>query len=157
MLIRIKQYFKVNLEIVDAKNPFETQQAIQLACAALLIEVSKADFSLDAEETLAISDLIRQQFDLDPVAIDSLLKLAQEETDHSVSLYQFTRLVNDYYNYEQKLQLMSAMWQVAYADGDLDKYEEHLIRKVAELIYVSHKDFIRLKLTANATLNSDTE
>ena len=151
MLVKIKQFFKEHLEITDAESPESTEQAVQLACAALLIEVSKADFALDSRETGAMAELIQRQFNLDPVDVDLLIKLAQEETDQASSLYQFTRLVNDFYKYDQKLQLLSAMWQVAYADDNLDKYEEHLIRKVAELIYVTHNDFIRLKMSAQAS------
>ena len=68
--------------------------------------------------------------------------------DESTSLYEFTRVINDNYTPQQKLQLISAMWVVAYADGNLDKYEEHLIRRVAELTYVAHEDYIRAKLRA---------
>jgi uncharacterized tellurite resistance protein B-like protein len=153
MLVKIKQFFKEHLEITDAENPESTEQAVQLACAALLIEVSKADFTLDSRETEAMVELVQQLFSLDPADVDKLIKLAQEETDQAPSLYQFTRLVNDFYGYDQKLQLLSAMWQVAYADDNLDKYEEHLIRKVAELIYVTHNDFIRLKVSAQASLS----
>ncbi len=157
MLIKIKQFFKDNLEINAAENSLSDEQAIQFACAALLIEVSRADFSLDDQETRAIGALIRDQFNLDPAAVESLIELADEEVKQSHSLYQFTRLINDFYTYEQKLQLMEAMWQVAFADNNLDKYEEHLIRKVSELIYVSHSDFIRLKVSAQALKDNKNE
>ena len=61
---------------------------------------------------------------------------------------EFTRVINDHYGPGEKLTLIASMWQVAYADGDLDKYEEHLIRQVAELTYVPHQDYIRCKLDA---------
>ena len=73
---------------------------------------------------------------------------ATERVDVSTSLYEFTRVINDHYSAEQKVQLVGAMWSVAYADGDLDKYEEALIRQVAELTYVPHQDYIRCKLAA---------
>ena len=70
------------------------------------------------------------------------------QVDESTSLYEFTRVINDHYTPQQKQQLIYAMWTVAYADGDIDKYEEHLIRQVAELTYVAHEDYIRAKLRA---------
>ena len=73
------------------------------------------------------------------------MESAEERVDESTSLYEFTRVINDHYSAAQKLQLIEAMWVVAYADGNLDKYEEHLIRQVAEPIYVSHEDFMRSK------------
>ena len=66
--------------------------------------------------------------------------------DEGTSLYEFTRVINDHCCAEQKLQLIKAMWAVAYADGNVDKYEEHLIRQVAELTYVPHSDYIHCKL-----------
>ena len=77
-----------------------------------------------------------------------MIEQASDRVDESTSLYEFTRVINDHYSAEQKLQLVSCMWQVAYADGNLDKYEEHLIRRVAELTYVPHQDYIRVKLEA---------
>lgn len=150
MLVKIKQFFSTYLAIDENSNAVSPDQIIQLATAALLIEVTKADYELTKQESEAVIDALRQTYQLDAMALDSLLKLAEEEAHEASSLYQFTRLVNDFYNYDQKLQLIESMWQVAFADGDLDKYEEHLIRKVAELIYVSHKDFIKAKHTVIA-------
>ncbi len=148
MLVRIRQFFNAYLTVDSDESCVSPQQAIQLATAALLIEVSRADFELDDNERSAVLDTLRRTFDLDAVTLDNLIKLAEEELDDAASLYQFTRLVNDYYSYEQKLELIGLMWKVAFADGSIDKYEEHLIRKVAELVYVAHNDFIRLKLAA---------
>ena len=78
----------------------------------------------------------------------ALIAAAGERVDEATSLYEFTRVINDHYGPEEKLTLIASMWQVAYADGDLDKYEEHLIRQVAELTYVPHQDYIRCKLEA---------
>lgn len=131
-------------------NTPRDDKTLKLTTAALLIEVSRADYDFDAVEKTRIVDTLRTTFNLNAVELDSLVKLAEDEVQQSTSLYQFTRLVNDFYDYDQKQALISAMWQVAYADGNLDRYEEHLIRKVSELIYVSHKDFIRLKLNASS-------
>ena len=78
--------------------------------------------------------------------ITSLQQLAEDEARQATSLYEFTRLINDHYDYAQKCALIENMWRVAFSDERLDKYEEHLIRRIAELIYVSHSDFIRTKL-----------
>lgn len=117
--------------------------------------MSQADFDLDAAEKASIVDTLRNTFNLSTMELDSLVTMAEEEVEQSTSLYQFTRLVNDFYDYEQKLTLISSMWQVAFADNNLDRYEEHLIRKVAELTYVTHKDFIRLKQTARSVYRNE--
>ena len=76
------------------------------------------------------------------------MTLANQRADEATSLYEFTRVINDHYTPAQKLALIDLMWKVAYADSNLDKYEEHLIRRVAELTYVPHQDYIRSKLAA---------
>lgn len=123
----------------------------RLAAAALLVEVARADFQQDAEEEAAMRELLCSSLSLDRVSVDALLSAASDTVDEATSLYEFTRLVNDHYSYDEKFALVSAMWQVAYADKSLNKYEEHLIRRVSELIYLTHEDFIRAKLAAKAT------
>lgn len=150
MLIKIKQFFNTNLSLEGQDGTGVPDETIQLAAAALLIEVSTSDFDLDEIELQTITDVLRDTFQLDSITLDSLVKLAREEVHRASSLYQFTRLINDHYSYAQKTQLLSSMWRIAFADGRLDKYEEHVIRKVAELIYITHTDYIRLKLTHSA-------
>ena len=120
----------------------------RLAAAALLVETARADFNQDAAEEQAMEKLLVASLGLTQQEVHALVVAASSRVDEAVSLYEFTREINDHFTAEEKTGLISAMWQVAYADGDLDKYEEHLIRQVAELIYVSHADYIRLKLAA---------
>lgn len=143
MLSKIKQFFSEQLSPSDEAN---SEQAIQLAAAALLIELSRADFQQQPEEQAAIESALKRKFSLDPTQLAELVQLADQEAREATSLYQFTRLINDHYSPEQKFQLVTALWQVAIADGNISKYEDHLIRKVAELIYLPHSEFIRAKL-----------
>lgn len=121
---------------------------MRLAAAALLIETAQADFTQDAAEEEALKRKLREGLDLSAAEVDELVSDAETRVDESTSLYEFTRVINDCYSAEQKLQLVDAMWAVAYADGQLNKYEEHLVRQVAELTYVPHADYIRSKLAA---------
>jgi len=150
MLTKITQFFSANLELDRANGESKREEVIKLATAALLIEVSRADFQLDDSERQSVLITLRDQFELDDAAISQLISLAETEVEESISLFQFTQLVNDNYNPEQKLALVESMWRVAFADGELDKYEDYLIRKVADLIYVSHSEFIRCKHRAQA-------
>ena len=135
-------------ELPDAQSEDDTQHQLRLAAAALLIETARADFTQDTAEEAALAELLRRELKLSADEVKELLALASHRVDESTSLYEFTRVINDHYTPQQKLQLISAMWVVAYADGNLDKYEEHLIRRVAELTYVAHEDYIRAKLRA---------
>lgn len=120
----------------------------RLAAAALLIEVARADFTQDADEEAAMAAVLERSLKLDRATVAQLLREAGNAVDAATSLYEFTRLVNDHYSYAQKYDLIASMWQVAYADSAVDKYEEHMIRRVTDLIYVPHNDFIRAKLDA---------
>ncbi|MEQ8937438.1 MAG: TerB family tellurite resistance protein, partial [Gammaproteobacteria bacterium] len=87
-------------------------------------------------------------FDLDDQTIQELIEAAEKEVDHSVSLYEFTSLLNDKLPMEDRVAVVKNLWRIAYADNVLDKYEEYYIRKVADLLYVAHSDFIKSKLDA---------
>jgi len=133
---------------VTQESDEERQYRINLAAAALLIETARADFTQDAAEEAALEPLLCTALQLQPEQVRGLVEAAEARVDKSTSLYEFTRVINDFYSPQQKLALIRAMWAVAYVDGDLDKYEEALIRKVAELTYVPHADYIRAKLAA---------
>ena len=139
---------KALFEVPAQETPEERQHRMQLAAAALLIETARADFNQGAEEEAALAALLSKSLRLDASEVQQLVTQATAQVDESTSLYEFTRVINDHYTPQQKQQLIYAMWTVAYADGDIDKYEEHLIRQVAELTYVAHEDYIRAKLRA---------
>ena len=139
---------KALFEPPERETPEQMEHRQHLAAAALLIETARADFTQDGEELAALQALLSSTLDLTPDEVGELVAQATREVDQATSLYEFTRIINDHYRTEQKLQLIDDMWRVAYADGNLDKYEEHLIRRVAELTYVPHPDYIRSKLRA---------
>lgn len=140
------------LKALFEHTPKETEQSrthrLHLVAAALLIETARADFCHTAAEQNALEKLLSSELDLDTHQIQELVLEAQSRVDKATSLYEFTREINESYSAEQKIQLIEAMWKVAYADGNLGKYEEHLIRQVAELTYVGHDNYIRTKLNA---------
>lgn len=119
--------------------------ASQLALAALMIEVAEADFEDAPEERIALINIVKNSFDLTANKAEEIIALAQQEHKESTDYFQFTRLINDSYSASQKIKLVENLWTVAYADNHLDKYEEHVIRRISDLIYVSHKDFVAAK------------
>jgi uncharacterized tellurite resistance protein B-like protein len=128
----------------------------QLAMAALLVEVALADHHFDPAEFDHLLVLLERKFSLPLEERTALAELAKTEAADATSLHQFTQLVNRECTHDEKFTLVKAMWELAYADGQLDKYEEYVIRKVADLIHVSHSDFIRAKSLVKAELiNSD--
>ncbi len=144
MIRALKSLFEVS----PRESEEERRHRQQLAAAALLIETARADFTEDSSERAALARLLSNTLQLSADEVEELVAAASSRVDRATSLYEFTRVINDHYSAEQKLQLVADMWAVAYADGNLDKYEEHLIRQVAELTYVPHQDYIRTKLAA---------
>jgi uncharacterized tellurite resistance protein B-like protein len=143
MLAKIKEFFISELTIKDTANQ---HSQIQLASAALLIELSRADYQRHAKEQQAVEAALRKSFALNDQQLAQLIELAEEENQQATSLYQFTRLIKDHYSPQQRFELVKILWQVAIADGEISKYEDHLIRKIAELIYLPHSEFVRAKL-----------
>ena len=139
---------KALFELPEQEDGAQLQDRLHLAAAALLIETARADFTQDEAEQQAMEALLSRTLNLPVNKVHELIIAASDQVDEATSLYEFTRVINDHYSAEQKLKLVGAMWTVAYADGDLDKYEEALIRQVAELTYVPHQDYIRSKLDA---------
>ena len=144
MIDKIKAFFSKNIIEAD-DNALSSEQ---LATAALLIEVMVIDGNLDEQEFRAIGNTLSQMLDLSNEQIHELIVLSREEVADATSLYQFTREINAHYDHDKKMALMTAMWQVALADGHLDKHEEGIIRRVADLLYIRHNEYIRCKLAA---------
>ncbi len=147
----VSRFFERHLQC-DAENTLSFAQK-QLAAAALLMEVAAADDVFDEVEFTAFKNIVEHTYNLSAEQIEELLILARKEQDNATSLHQFTHIINAHCVNNEKLLLIQSMWEIAYADGDLDKYEEALIRKIADLIYVTHTNFlIAKKLAKNKTL-----
>lgn len=121
------------------------EKTIEFAAAMLMFEISRADSSIDMEEREVIDKALVNHFNLSQSETNELLTLAEKEVDHTISLSEFTRAINERLGAEDKIKIVELLWQVALADAILDKYEEYFIRKIADLLYVSHKDYIRTK------------
>lgn len=156
MIAAIKRFFDKQLLAVGPEIESSRVCRLQLASAALMIELLKTDQHINERETAMLSVILQKTFSLNPASLAEIIALAEEEAQQAVSLYDFTSLVNEAYQYDDKVQLVENLWRLAMADDHLDKYEEQMIRKTADLIYVSHGDFIRTKLKVRDQSNSLT-
>ena len=139
----------LTIETIEA-SPADIEHALRVATAVLLIEVARADFIVDPSEKLRLRELLEQQFNLPAQELDALLEEAEADADRMVSIQHVTRLLNEHYDHAMKRRVVEMMWQLVYADGEKDHYEEHLIRQVADLLYVSHSEFIQARHKAEA-------
>ena len=141
-------FFKKIFKNEESEDPIIDDKTSAKACVALLLETSMADEILDESELMALKNTLQKDFQINEDEIDELIDLAKENVEDSTSLYEFTRDINDNFDAAERVKLIESMWKIAYADGNIDKYEEHIIRKVSNLIYVAHSDFIKAKLSA---------
>ncbi|MDH4573409.1 MULTISPECIES: TerB family tellurite resistance protein [Salinicola] len=150
MLDTVQQFFQRVLATPqsDSRDVITTQ----LAVAALLSEILRADYETDPEELAMLRRMLMTQFSLDEVAVDELVEQAQRQVDEAVDHFQYVSLLNERYDYDQRVALIAAMWRLAYADHELAALEEHRIRRLADLLYVTHSDFIRTKLAVQEEL-----
>lgn len=143
----IKEFFSARIVSVSSQDAADTlEKRLQLATAALLIEVSRADFEVADEERSAILEALRTSFGLDESETEQLIALAEEQVRQSVSIYEFAHLCDRGFTPEQKKHIIGLLWEVAFSDERLDEGEEYLIRKVAKLLHVPHRDFIDEKI-----------
>ena len=144
----IKKIKDLITKISNKEEIEESSNLLQLdrACAALLIEIAFADKNFDEREKESLKESLLKSYAIDVETINEIINDAEKTVEESTSLYEYTRIVNDEFEYPQKLNLLENLWKVAYADETLDKYEEHLLRKISDLIHISHSDYINVKL-----------
>ncbi len=129
----------------------DDERLIPLAAATLLMEVAWADQDIDEEELAVIRVALSEQFGLADLEIAEIISESKTQQVESVGLYRFTRTLVDAWDEPARFELVVKLWQLALVDTRLDRFEEHMIRKIAELLYVSHHRFIEAKQRARGT------
>lgn len=124
----------------------DSRQARHIAAAVLLLEMEHADHHKSPEERTEIHRQLKAFFGLDDADADELIAAAESKQRDSVSLHRFLQVLNEGLDVEHKCEVLEMLWRVAYADRNLDAQEEHLLREIAELLYLPHRDFIKTKL-----------
>jgi uncharacterized tellurite resistance protein B-like protein len=121
---------------------------LQLATAVLLVEVMRADPQVHAPERASLARALGHRFDLGQDELARLVELAEQTAQGASDFHQFTSVVNDNFGQDEKIRIVENMWAVAYADGDLEATENHVISRVAGLLHVTHGEYIAAKLRA---------
>jgi uncharacterized tellurite resistance protein B-like protein len=145
MLKAIRDFFDQNLSPSD--KPAGKAHTLELATATLLAEVMRLE-GIEASERAAVLGAVRLQFKLEAGEAEALVRLAEEESKDATDYYQFTSLIRQHYSQEDRQAIVELMWRVAYADTHLSAHEMHVIRKIADLLYVPHSAYIAAKMRA---------
>ncbi|WP_281559690.1 TerB family tellurite resistance protein [Thalassomonas sp. RHCl1] len=150
MLTKITMFFQFLNDGAASEN--EQEISLEIACAVLLCEVMRADEHFDPQEQAHINKILMAQFQLTPAEVDEIIDQAIKLSEHATDFYQFTSKINRHYSLEQRINMVCLLWQLAYADGELAAIEEHIIRKISDLLYLNHQEYIQAKLAAQQQL-----
>ena len=126
---------------------------LQIATAALFVEMAKADGEFSVEERDRIIQSLKAKFNLDDVYVVELIELSRAELHESVSLYEFSNVINERFSIDDKYELLKNLWRLIYTDKKLDKYEDRLIKIIGGMLKMEHKQVIDAKMIVRAELN----
>jgi len=157
MLSSLKELFESLLAPADAPAAPSPERRLQLATAVLLVEVMRADARMGADERRAVLAALDRQFALAPDESARLLELAEEQVREAVDFFAFTSALNEQLDFAQKVQVVEAMWQVAYADGQLAANENHVLWRVADLLHVPQGAYVHARLRAQQDASAGNE
>lgn len=146
MLKKLNSFLSTFIPAPDAN--FSPAHTLQLATAVLLIEIMQSDAECAFEEQAAILNILKAQFRLSDAEVQALVERGQQASRNANDLYQFTSLINRELSLPEKIQIVEYLWQVAYADGSLSAHENHLMRRLVDLLHISHGDNIAAKMRA---------
>jgi uncharacterized tellurite resistance protein B-like protein len=130
--------------------PLDHEQAVRTATVALLVEVARADFGVEDAEREMILRIIKRHYAVTEQQARQIADEAESHADDATCLHPLTRLITSQCSLDERVEIVRLLWEVSFADGHVDKHEEHLIRKVADLLYVPHNRFIKAKLEGDA-------
>jgi len=146
MIKLLKELMYKNRTSISDTNTNEMRKTMNLISGALMVEVMAADHDFNSEEELKLKEILLNRFEISESEIKKISEQMKKRADDATSLYEYTSLINENFNREEKLDLIRNLWAIAFADKILDRYEDSVIRRVCELTYVSHSDFIKTKL-----------
>ena len=146
MIHLLKKIFDRNAETVPGGDPKESLHDIRIATCALFLEMAHIDDEFSDAEREHIIVTLKKDYDLSDEHADELIRASEDELKDSIDLWRFTNLINSNYSINEKIQIIELVWKIAYTDGRLDKHEDYLVNKLAELLRLSHKQLIDAKL-----------
>ena len=146
MLNKITDFFNHLLSSEDEQA--QSSLSIEISCAVLLCEVMRADSVFTTKEQEELKHILTKQFNLTTDEVSTLLEQAIEISNNASDFYQFTAKLNQHYSLDDRIKIVALLWKVAYADGELVSIEEHIIRKISDLLHLRHSEYIATKITA---------
>jgi uncharacterized tellurite resistance protein B-like protein len=133
------------IKVINSEDTSEKKK-LQIATCAVFLEMAKSDDKFTEEESRQIVSVMQKIFNLGKEYADELIDLAKSRLEQSISIYEFTGIINDNFSPDEKFELMKNLWRLIYTDQKLDKYEDQLVKKLGKMLHLEHKDVIAAKL-----------
>ena len=130
----------------EKESEGERETRVRIATAVVLLETAHADDEFDEAEQIRIMDMLGKRFGLDEESVHELMEAADEHRVRSIDIWHYTELINNNFSVDEKLGIIDMIWQVIYADGRLDKYEDYLVHKLSRVLHIPHDKMIEAKL-----------
>ena len=144
MISTIRVFLTQRLQMQEISE--DNSENLQTATALLLMEIARADHDISEQERVVIQRIIERQHAVTPEQALEIVQAAEQQVGEVTSLHPFTSMLNRECSMEDRIGIVSLLWEVTFADGRIDAHEEHLVRRVADLLHVPHREFIRTKL-----------
>jgi len=145
MIKRLFTQVVEKISVTDMVSAEDREATLRIAAAVLMVDVARADYVFDESEFDTVLKLVEAHFGLTAEQAAELVIEAGDKAEDRVDIHEFTKLLHDYLTEDEKAQIVGPLWQIAYADGRLDKYEDSLVLKISDLLYVSRGRVMRLK------------
>jgi uncharacterized tellurite resistance protein B-like protein len=146
MIDIMKRFFGKGTEHGAGSGEENSAHDVRVAACALFLEMANIDGEFSDLEMAQVLTILEKDYGLSPAHAESLVEIASDELKGSIDLWQFTNRINQHYTLEEKLEIITLVWRIAYADGKLDKHEDYLVHKLANLLRLQHKQLIDAKV-----------
>ena len=154
MLKKLEQFIHDNFAPVhEDNNADQLDEKLKIATTALFLEMAYIDFNLASEEEDQISDILVELFGLNPDQVRDLIEISRLQRDRKTDIWTFAGLIKTNFSREQKINILEKLWMIIFADGKVDKFEDHLIHKISDLLGLDHSEMIAAKIKIKNKLN----
>jgi len=148
----VKRFFSKTTTHNSSNANQDTVHDLRVATCALFVEMARIDQTFTQAEMETILSILKEKYGLSREHADALIEEADKELDESVDLWQFSRLINENYSTDEKIEIVETLWQIVYVDGKMDQYEHYMMNKLKNLLRLSHGQLIDAKLKVKHSL-----
>ena len=146
MFEKLKKMFETNISEINSVDDTLISYLV-----SLFVEVSRVDYKIDEKEINFIIEILAKEFNFNSDLIKEKLNIVRT-SERLIGYHPITKYLNENFDINFKKKVVLGLWKIAFINNDLDKYEDHLVRKVSDLLYINHADNMLLRNKAKEDL-----